>query len=391
MNNFRYYAPTKIVFGKDTEKEVGDLCIENKATNVLIHFGSGSVIKSGLLDRVCESLKKCNINFIELGGVVPNPRLSLVKEGIKVCIENNIDFILAVGGGSVIDSAKAIALGSCHDVDVWDFFVGNKKVQRCLPVGTILTISAAGSEMSSGCVISNDYENNLKKACGHELLRPKFSILNPELTYTLPNYQTSCGAVDIIMHTFERFFSNVVPLKVTNDIALSVIKNVIEATPVVLKENNNYEKRAELMWLGSISHNDLTGCGGSSDWATHDIEHTLSGHFDVAHGAGLSAIWGSWARYVVDTNIDRFNKLGNFIFGLNGNTLDSALQTITLMEDFFKSINMPVKIDELGYDLDTKLATDLANIATSNNKHTVGNFVKLNTDDIKKILLLAQK
>ncbi len=391
MENFNYYAPTKVVFGKDTEYEVGNLCKYYKVKKVLIHYGSGSVVKSGLLSKVKESLENSNISYLELGGVVPNPRLSLVRQGIDICRENKIDFILAVGGGSVIDSAKAIAFGAPNKADVWDFYLGKKKIKKCLGIGTILTISAAGSEMSSGSVISNDSDNNLKLSYGHELGRPKFSILNPELTYTLPNYQTSCGAVDIIMHTFERFFSNVEPLSITDDIALSVIKNMMRYTPIALKDNTNYEARSEIMWVGSLSHNDLTGCGGISDWATHGIEHTLSGEWDVAHGAGLSAVWGSWARYVLSKkNMFRYVKLGKSLFNLEGNDMDISLRTIELIEEFFTSINMPISIKELGYDMTEELADKLALVATGNGKKKIGSFKKLNVSDIKTILMNAK-
>lgn len=384
MVNFNYYTPTKVVFGKDTEEQVGQLCLDNKATTVLIHYGSGSVVRSGLLDRVKNSLKNKKINFIELGGVVPNPRLSLVKQGVKLCLENNVDFILAVGGGSVIDSAKAIGYGAANDLEVWDLYEGKKQITNFINVGTILTISAAGSEMSSGSVITND-ETNIKSSYGHELSRPKFSILNPELTYTLPNYQTSCGGVDIIMHTFERFFTTKGPLSITDDISLSVINNIMKYLPIALKENNNYEARAEIMWVGSLSHNDLTGCGGVGDWATHCIEHTLSGEWDVAHGAGLSAIWGHWARYVIDVRLERFIKLANSL-GIKGNTKETAIKAIEKVEEFFVSIDMPINVSSLGISLNDELCTKLANIATNNDKHTVGSFIKLTSKDIFNIL-----
>ncbi len=390
MENFTYYAPTKIIFGKDTESQVGNLCNSFNVKKVLIHYGSGSVVKSGLLERVKKSLKCSNVEYLELGGVVPNPRLSLVRTGIELCRKNNIDFILAVGGGSVIDSAKAIAFGSPNNDDVWDYYLGKKQIVKCLGIGTILTLSAAGSEMSDSSVISDDSNNNLKLSYGHSLGRPKFSILNPSLTCTLPNYQTSCGAVDIIMHTFERFFSNVDPLQITDDIAISVVKNIIKYTPIALSENNNYEARAQIMWTGSLSHNDLTGCGGISDWATHEIEHTLSGEWDVAHGAGLSAVWGSWARYVYKDNVSRFCKIGNEIFGLKDTNEEVALKTIQLIEDFFVSINMPINITQLGFKMTEELACKLSNIATNNARKEIGNFKKLNCNDVKSILLLAK-
>ncbi len=388
MKNFNYYTPTKVVFGKETENQVGSLCKENNATNVLIHYGSGSVVRSGLLDRVKDSLKKEKINFIELGGVVPNPRLSLVREGIKLCKENKVDFILAVGGGSVIDSAKAIGYGTANDLDVWDLYEGKAVITNMINIGTVLTIAAAGSEMSSGSVITND-QTNIKSSYGHDLARPKFSILNPELTYTLPNYQTSCGGVDIIMHTFERFFTTEGPLSITDDISLSVVNNIMKYLPICLKDNNNYEARAEVMWVGSLSHNDLTGCGGVGDWATHNIEHTLSGEWDVAHGAGLSAVWGHWARYVLDVKLERFIKLGNSL-GISGNTKETAIKAIEKMEEFFLSIDMPVNVSGLGIELNDDLCMKLANIATNNDKNKVGSYKPLNTKDIFNILKNAK-
>ncbi len=391
MNNFEFYAPTKMVFGKGVELSAGKLCSDARATKVLVHYGGGSVIKSGLLDRVIKSLKDSGLAFVTLGGVAPNPKLSLVREGIELCKKENVDFILAVGGGSTIDSAKAIGFGVKHNGDVWNLFMRTEFPTDCLPVATILTLAAAGSEMSGGCVITNDETNN-KRAVGHESCRPKFSILNPELTFTLPDFQTKCGIVDIMIHTLERYFTTVETMDITDKICISVIKNMLKHASIVLADPTNYDSRAEIMWTGSISHNDLTGCGATGDWATHDIEHTLSGEFDhIAHGAGLSALWSSWARYVIDTKPSRFATFARDVFDIKGeDNMIVGLAGIKALEDFFKSINMPIAINEFDIILDDSLISKLANIGTNNGKSTLGSFKQLNYDDLVAIFNLAK-
>lgn len=350
MNNFSYYAPTNIVFGKGTECQAGKLISSCGGKKVLIHYGSGSVRKSGLLDRVKKSLDEANISYTELGGVVPNPHLLLVYKGIELCRQENVDFILAVGGGSVIDSAKAIGYGATNDFDVWDIFEKKNKPERCLPIGVVLTIAASGSEMSNSAVITN--ENGWKKrGSNFDICRPKFAIMNPELTMTLPAYQTECGCTDILMHTMERYFTSNGNMEITDSIAEALMRTVIKYSLVLEKEPDNYEARAEMMWAGSLSHNDLTGCGnGGNDFASHRLEHELGGMFDVAHGAGLAAVWGSWARYVYKDCLPRFKKFALTVWNVPdcGSDEEIALRGIEATEQFFHEINMPTNMRELG-------------------------------------------
>ena len=316
MNNFDYYAPTKVVFGKDTEKETGRLVKEQGASSVLVHFGGKSAIASGLLDRVCQSLKEEGIAYETLGGVVPNPRLSKVREGIALCREKKIDFILAVGGGSVIDSAKAIGYGVANEGDVWDFYAKKRVPTACLPIGAVLTIAAAGSEMSNSSVITNE-DGGLKRGCNTDLCRCRFAVMNPELTYTLPDYQTQCGCTDIMMHTMERYFNMSENMELTDGISEALIKTVMKHSKILKEHPDCYESRAEVMWASSLSHNGLTGCGtDGGDWACHQLEHEIGGMFDVAHGAGLAAVWGSWARYVYKARPERFAKFARNIFDI---------------------------------------------------------------------------
>ncbi|MBQ9630147.1 MAG: iron-containing alcohol dehydrogenase [Treponema sp.] len=350
MNSFTFYTPTKVVFGKKTEEQTGALVKEQHAQKVLIHYGGGSVVRSGLLDRVRLSLKEKEIPFVELGGVLPNPRLSLVYEGINLCKKENVDFILAVGGGSVIDSAKAIAYGISNTGDVWDFYEHTREASSCAPLGTILTIAASGSEMSNSSVITK--EDGLKKrGYNNDLCRPKFAIMNPELTLTLPDYQTACGCTDILMHTMERYFVSGETFELTDTIAEALLRTVMKNALILRDNPKNYDARAEVMWAGSLSHNGLTGCGiSSSDFATHRLEHEVSGLFDVAHGAGLAALWPSWARYVYKDCINRFYRFAKNVAGVadTGNTEDVALKGIEYMEAFFNSIGMPTNLHELG-------------------------------------------
>lgn len=350
MNDFVYYTPTKVIFGKDKENGVGSELKKVGATKVLVHYGTGSVIRSGLLDKVRTSLNEAGIPFAELGGVVPNPRLSLVYQGIELGRREKIDFILAVGGGSVLDSAKAIGYGIPYSGDVWDFYDRKKQAEAIVPVGDILTLAATGSEMSNSSVITKD-EGGIKRGYSNNLGRPVFSILDPQLTTTLPPFQTSCGCTDIIMHTLERYFTAKGNMDITDEMARGVVKTVMKHAPVLLADPENYQSRAEVMWAGSLSHNGLTGCGnGGDDFATHRLEHELSGMYDVAHGAGLAALWGSWARYVMDDCLWRFRKFAVEIMDIpeEGSDRQIALKGIEAMEDFFRSINMPVSMSQLG-------------------------------------------
>lgn len=393
MENFAYYTPTKVVFGKDEEKNVGKLAKDFGAKKVLIHYGGGSAVRSGLIDRIKTSLSEENISFVELGGVKPNPRLSLIYEGIKLAKENGVDFILAVGGGSVIDSAKGIGYGVANpDIeDVWDLYIGKKKTQKCAPIGVVLTIAAAGSEMSSGSVVTKEDEQ-LKRSYGCDNARPKFAIMNPELTYTLPKYQIACGVVDIMMHTMERYFSPVGNLELTDKIAEGLLKTMIKYGKLSLENPTNYEARAEIMWASSLAHNGLTGCGGIGDWSTHQLEHDLGGVYDIAHGAGLAAVWGSWARYVYKENPRRFAQFAENVFGIEkiGTDEEVAIKGIEAMENFYKDIEMPISISETGITLSEKDIEMLAEKCSNNGTRYIGSFKKLFKEDMAKIYSMAK-
>ena len=350
MKDFTYYAPTRIVFGKESEEKLPQLIRQYGGKKVLVHYGGGSAKRSGLLDKVFTMLDDAGIAYVALGGVVPNPVLSLVKEGIDLCHKEQVDFILAVGGGSVIDSSKAIGYGVGYDGDVWDFWNGKAVPQSCLPIGVVLTIPAAGSEMSSSCVITNE-EGMLKRGVNSDLCRCKFAIMNPERTYTLPKFQTAAGATDIMMHTMERYFSKYEDAMLTDAIAEALLRTVKTATLTALQNPEDYRSRAAIMWAGSLSHNDLTECGTEKDFACHKLEHELSGLFGVTHGAGLAAIWGSWARYVMNRHIDRFVKFAIEVMGVPKDHIEKPLATATTgvrnLENFFHEIGMPTNIPEL--------------------------------------------
>lgn len=393
MAGFTYYTPTKVVFGRETEQQTGELVKAAGAKKVLIHYGSGSVIRSGLLDRVKETLCKEEIEYVELGGVVPNPRLSLVYEGIELAKREGVDFILAVGGGSVIDSAKAIGYGMANGGDVWDFYDRKRTADACVPIGVILTIAATGSEMSDSSVITKE-EGWVKRGYNSDLCRPVFAIMNPELTMTLPDYQTACGCADILMHTMERYFTNGDQMEITDSMAEALLRTVMKNALILVNEPDNYDARAEIMWAGSLSHNGLTGCGSTDkDFATHGLEHEIGGMFDVAHGAGLTAIWGSWARYVYRDCLHRFSR-----FAVNVMQIDPkdkkeemvALEGIEAMEEFFRKINLPVTMKELGIELTDEQIEELArkcSVACGGKK---GSAKVLKESDMKIIYEMAQ-
>ncbi len=384
MENFVYQNKTKIIFGKDTENLIGEET-KKHSKKVLLHYGKNSIKKSGLYDKVIESLKKSGVEYIELSGVVPNPRLSLVKEGIKICRENNIDFILAVGGGSVIDSAKAIALGFYYEGDVWDFFSKQIQIEKALPVGVILTIPAAGSESSRSTVITNE-EDGRKMGAGDEILRPEFSILNPDLTMTLPDFQTACGVADMMAHVFERYFTNTKNVDFTDELCEATLRSIIKNCRNVLKEPNNYEYRAEIMWAGCIAHNGLLGTGREEDWASHQIEHELSAFYDVAHGAGLAVIFPIWMKYVYEHDTKRFVQFAKNVWGINKSTDEQIiLEGIKSTKDFFKEIGLPTSLKEL--EIDDKQLEKMAEKCVGEN--SIGNFVNLKKEDVLKIYKLA--
>lgn len=350
MYNFKYFTPTKVLFGKGTEDQVGQLVKEQNCKKVLIHYGMGSVIRSGLLDKVKKALDSENIPWVELGGAVPNPRLSLVYEGIELAKKEGVDFILAVGGGSALDSAKAIGYGVYNDGDVWDFYDRKRQATGCVPIGVVLTMAATGSEMSHSSVITKE-EGWIKRGYSSDYGRPVFAIMNPELTMTLPDYQTACGCTDILMHTMERYFVSGDTMEMTDTIAEALMRTVIKYSLILEKEPDNYDARAEIMWAGSLSHNGLTGCGASGvDFATHGLEHELGGLYDVAHGAGLASLWGSWARYVYKDCLHRFYRFAIEVMGVadEGSNEEVALKGIEATEDFFRKIHMPTNMLELG-------------------------------------------
>ena len=393
MDKFNYHAPTKIVFGKNTENKVGQLVKNSGCKKVLVHYGGSSAKKSGLLDRVFASLTEAGIAYTELGGVVPNPRLSKVYEGIKLCREENVDFILAVGGGSVIDSAKAIGYGVVNEGDVWDLYTGAKMpINGYLPIGAIVTIPAAGSEMSNVSVITNE-EGWLKRSLGSEAGYCQFAIMNPELTYTLPSYQTASGATDILLHTMERYFAKCKTLEISDALGESLMRSVMYNVKVLLKEPENYEARATIMWASSLSHNGVTGDRNYGDWACHQLEHELGGIFDIAHGAGLAAVWGSWARYVYQENSARFAQFAVNVLNVPNHFDDperTALDGIAAMEDFFRSIDMPTAIKDMGIDLTEAQIKELAYKCSFMGKRTIGAFKKLDIPDIEEIYRMAK-
>lgn len=392
MYNFEYYTPTFIEFGKKSEEKVAQLIKAQNGKKVLIHYGGHSAKKSGLIDKIEKLLTEENIPYVELGGVVPNPRLSLVYKGIELAKKENVDFILAVGGGSVIDSAKAIGYGIANEGDVWDFYAQKRVTDKCALIGVVLTIAAAGSEMSNSSVITND-ETGLKRSYHTEISRPRFAIMNPEFTMTLPEYQTACGCTDIMMHTMERYFTAGETMELTDKIAESVMQIVLKNAPILLEQPDNYESRAEVMWAGSLSHNGLTGCGiKSKDFATHMLEHELGGVYDVAHGAGLAAVWGSWARYVYKECLGRFKKFAINVMNVEevGSDEEIALKGIEAMEKFYHSIGMPTSIKELGLELSDADIEKLADQCCDACGGHKGSAKVLYREDIVKIYKMAR-
>lgn len=387
MENFQYYTPTKIIFGRGAEEQTGQLAAEQGCKKVLVHYGGGSVVRSGLLERIYRSLDAAGISYVSLGGVVPNPRLSLVYEGIRLARKEQVDFILAVGGGSVIDSAKAIGYGVANEGDVWDFYEKRRTAKACLPIGVVLTIAAAGSEMSDSSVITKE-EGWLKRGYSSNYARARFAVMNPELTMTLPKYQTASGCVDIMMHTMERYFNHSENMEMTDGISEHLLRTVMKNAKILMNEPDNYQARAEVMWAGSLSHNGLTGCGtGGGDWASHQLEHELGGMFDVAHGAGLAAVWGSWARYVMDAAPERFAKFAVNVMGveLEAEKLKTAQKGIEAMEDFYRALDMPVCIGDMGIELAEEQMRELAEKCSHFGKRTIGCIKKLDQEDMYQI------
>lgn len=395
MKNFNYYAPTQVAFGRNTENQVAELVKKYGGSKVLIHYGGQSAIRSGLLAKVEQILTEAGIAYVKLGGVKPNPRLSLVRKGIELCKEENVDFLLAVGGGSVIDSCKAISSGRFYQGDVWTLYEHKDHATQYLPIGCILTIPAAGSEMSNGSVITNDeVESWLKKDYCVDEFRCKFAIMNPELTFTLPAWQTACGITDMMMHTMERYFSKDDDMETTDAIAEAILRTCMKEGPLALANPTDYTCRANIMWAGTLAHNDLTGCGTTGDWATHNIEHELSGLFDVSHGAGLAAVWGSWARYTRNENLPRFARFAHNVMGIDTNNMSDmeASETgIKAMEQFFRSIGMPTDIHTLvGKDITDAEIEEMAQKCTNGDTTTIGGLKILHAADIVKIYQMAK-
>lgn len=389
MDNFRFYAPTYFCFGKDSESNIGELVKRFGGTKVLIHYGGGSIKRNGVFDKVVASLKEAAIPYVEQGGVMPNPRSGLVYEGIELCRKENVDFVLAVGGGSSIDSAKAIAAGVVYDGDFWDYYGTGKTVDKALMIGTILTIAAAGSEGSADSVITHE-NGMLKRATTGEALRPKFSILNPESTCTLSAYQTACGITDIMAHVCERYFTNTKDVEVTDRICEGILKTMIEESPKVMSNLQDYQARANIMWAGMVAHNNLCGVGRQQDWSSHDIEHELSSLYDVAHGAGLAAIMPAWMTYVMNHDVNRFTQFAVRVWGCDMNFATpeiTAAEGIERFRSFLGFIGMPVNFKELGAKEEDIPALVKHLGVTEDDK--IGGFMKLGPKDVEAIYRLA--
>lgn len=386
MDNFTFYSPTYFAFGKDMEKQAGSLVKRFGGSKVLIHYGGGSVIRSGLLDRVKQSLADADIPYVELGGVKPNPRSGLVYEGIALCKKEGVDFILAVGGGSTIDSAKAIAAGTVYDGDFWDFYSG-KPIEKALPVGTVLTIAAAGSEGSPDSVITKE-EGMFKRGASGNAIRPKFSILNPALTQTLPAYQTAAGATDIMAHLYERYLTNTKEVEVTDRLIEALLLTMVHETPRVIADPNNYDARANIMWAGMMAHNNSCGVGRSQDWNSHNIEHELSALYDCAHGAGLAVTMPAVFKYVMNHNVMRFAQVAVRVWGCQMDFEHpevTALAGIEAFQRFLISIGMPKNFEELGAKKED--IPKLVEVLCRGDGRTgsISGFVTLNEEDCTKI------
>lgn len=386
MQNFSFYSPTYFAFGKDAESQTGSLVRRFGGSKVLLHFGGGSVIRSGLMDRVKKSLEAEQIPYVELGGVQPNPRSGLVYQGIELCRKEKVDFVLAVGGGSTIDSAKAIAAGVVYDGDFWDFYCG-KRIEEALPVGTILTIAAAGSEGSPDSVITLE-DGMLKRGASGDAIRPRFSVLNPALTQTLPAYQTACGITDIMAHLYERYLTNSTEVEVTDRMIEALLLTMIHEGPRVIADPNNYEARANIMWAGMMAHNNSCGVGRSQDWNSHNIEHELSAKYDCAHGAGLAVTMPAVFTYVMNHDVMRFAQVAVRVWGCQ---MDFAHPEVTAkagieaLRSFLISIGMPKNFAELGAKPEDIPALVEVLCSRGGRDGSISGFVTLNTEDCTKI------
>ena len=388
MDDFVFQNPTKIIFGRGAEAKVG---LEARAfgRKVLLHYGGGSVKRSGLYDRVASSLREAGLSIVELGGVAPNPRLSLVREGVALCRKEKVSLVLAIGGGSAIDSAKAIAMGVPHSGDVWDFFTGKAELREALPVGTVLTIPAAGSEASTASVITNE-EGMLKRGFNSPVIYPRFSILNPELAFTLPKDQAANGIADIMSHLFERYFTNSRPVQLTDRLIEATLRTVIDAAPRALAKSDDYDAWAELMWSGTVAHNNLLNTGRVGDWGSHDLEHELSAAYDIAHGAGLAVVFPAWMKYAYKRDVPRFAQAAARVWGVDIDYFDlerGALEGIARLESFWSSLGLAVRLSGLG--IGAERIPEMAAKCTDGGARQVGNFLKVGRDDAQAIYRLA--
>lgn len=388
MRNFTYYTPTKVYFGKDAHKDVGKIISEYGFKKIMLQYGQGSIKKNGLYDEIMNSLSAYNIEVVEMGGVEPNPTLSFVYKAIEVAKSEKVEMILAVGGGSVIDSCKYTASGAKYDGDVWDFPTRKATPTDALPVACVLTISAAGSEMSSSAVISNE-ELNMKRGYNSDFNRCLFSICNPELTYSVNKYQTACGIVDMMSHTIERYFTLCEPTPLTDKIAEGILKSIIESAPIAINEPDNYDARATLMWASSLAHNDLTGCGRQNALAVHQLEHALSGEYhEIAHGAGLSVLFPAWAKYVYKYDIPRFAQFARNVWGITESDDEKAtIDGINAMENFFAGIGMPTKLRE--FDIPRESIDRLSDLCTFGKQRKIPSYIDLGYDDVKEIFNIS--
>jgi len=390
MNDFTFHNPAMVVFGRGKEEMTGALVKQHGGKKVLLHYGGGSIKRIGLYVRVVESLRREGIEFVELGGVQPNPRLSLVREGVELCKRSGIDFILAVGGGSVIDSAKAIAAATLTtEKDIWEYYMNDPGgVSQALPIGVVLTIPAAGSETSDGSVITNE-DGAFKRSIGSSCLIPRFAVLNPELTFSLPPYQTACGASDILAHLFERYFTQVGNVDLTDRLLEASMKTILLHAPVALREPENYNARAEIMWVGTLAHNNLLDTGRIGDWASHQIEHELSGIYDIAHGAGLSIVFPAWMRYVYRKSPYKFVQLAARVFDVDLAFEDEdaiAREMIERLENWFRLIKLPVRLSDAGIPEDR--IPEMAEKALVS-RQSIGSYQTLGVPDVEAILQLA--
>jgi len=388
MTNFEFYSPTRFVFGKGAEEKVGALVKANGGTKVLLHFGGGSVKRNGVYDKVVAALEAAGVAHVPLGGVRPNPRSGLVREGIALCRREGIDFVLAVGGGSTIDSAKAIAFGTVYDGDFADRYVGKEAkalppIAKALPIGTVLTIAAAGSEGSGNSVITME-ETGRKLSCRGECLRPRFSILNPEFTYTLPVYQIACGAVDMFAHLAERYFTQTPDVNVSDELCEGLMRAVVAASAKAVADPTDYAARSDLMWAGTLAHNDVCGVGRQQDWASHGIEHELSALYGVAHGAGLAVVMPAWLDYVKDADLARVARFASRVWQVSeGDVGEMAAAGIACYRAWIRSLGMPLTLAELGADA-KDIPTLARNLRLGENR--LGSFRPLTTEDVVKIL-----